>query len=340
MTYRTWSLLLLVLGACSAAPTPRAGNPVLPGWYADPEVARFGDRYWIFPTYSAAFDEQVFFDAFSSPDLVRWEKHPRVLDTTAFAWAYRALWAPCVVAHEDRYYFFFAANDIQTPESPWWRPGADSLGGIGVGVADAPEGPYSDYLGEPLIGAVHHGAQPIDQFVFQDEDGQWYLLYGGWGHCNLVRLRPDFRGLIPWDDGKLARELTPPGYVEGPVLFRRAGWYYLMWSEGNWTDDTYRVAYGRARQLTGPFNPAGVVLATDSAVATGAGHHSILGDTESDEWYIVYHRRPIPSQGRDHRVTCIDRLYFDEEGAILPVRMTHRGVAARPLRPEPASKKD
>ncbi len=66
----------------AAAKNDRAGNPVFPGWYADPEGIIFGNRYWIYPTYSAPFDEQVFMDAFSSPDLVNWTKHSRIIDTT------------------------------------------------------------------------------------------------------------------------------------------------------------------------------------------------------------------------------------------------------------------
>src|SRR5688572_19172820 len=58
-----------------------SGNPVFQGWYADPEGIIFQRHYWIYPTYSAPFDEQVFFDAFSSPDLVHWTKHERILDT-------------------------------------------------------------------------------------------------------------------------------------------------------------------------------------------------------------------------------------------------------------------
>ena len=56
-----------------------SGNPVFPGWYADPEGIVFGDEYWIYPTYSAPYDEQTFMDAFSSKDLVNWTKHPKVL---------------------------------------------------------------------------------------------------------------------------------------------------------------------------------------------------------------------------------------------------------------------
>jgi len=51
-------------------------NPVIGGWYADPEGIKYGDTYWIFPTYSAKYNEQFFFDGFSSKDLVHWQKYP------------------------------------------------------------------------------------------------------------------------------------------------------------------------------------------------------------------------------------------------------------------------
>ena len=138
---------------------PRSGNPVFPGWYADPEGAVFGKRFWIYPTYSAPYNEQVFLDAFSSPDLVNWTKHSHILDTNVVTWAWRAMWAPAMVKNNGKYFLFFAANDIQNNEA---------VGGIGVAVAHKPEGPFKDYLGKPLIDRFHNGAQPIDQFVFHD----------------------------------------------------------------------------------------------------------------------------------------------------------------------------
>jgi hypothetical protein len=59
-----------------------SGNPIFEGWYADPEGIVFGDEYWIYPTYSAGYTDQLHFDAFSSKDLVSWEKHANILDTT------------------------------------------------------------------------------------------------------------------------------------------------------------------------------------------------------------------------------------------------------------------
>ena len=311
-----------------------SGNPIIEGWYADPEGIIFEDTYWIYPTYSATFDDQVFFDAFSSSDLITWQKHPRIIDTSAVTWAKRAMWAPLVVEKEGTYYFFFAANDIQTPESSWWKEGTpQAYGGIGIGVSDHPSGPFRDYLGKPLISEVYNKAQPIDQFVFRGEDEHYYILYGGWGHCNIGQLRDDFTALVPFEDGSLVKEITPEGYVEGPVMFKRKGKYYFMWSEGNWTQSDYRVAYGIGDTPLGPFERIGTVLEQEPALATGAGHHSVMNIPGTDEWYIVYHRRPIPNEGRDHRVTCIDRLYFNADGSLQPVQMTRRGVARRPLKP-------
>jgi beta-xylosidase len=278
--------------------TKWSGNPVFPGWYADPEAIIYGDLYWIYPTFSAEYEKQVHFDCFSSPDLVHWTKHEKILDTAAVKWARRAMWAPGVTEKGGKYYLFFGANDVHEGE----------IGGIGVAVADRPEGPYSDHIGKPLISQIINGAQPIDQFVFRDSDGSYYLIYGGWRHCNVVRLNHSFTGLVPLPDGEMFREMTPEGYVEGPVMFKRNGKYYFMWSEGGWTGPNYRVAYAISDNMFGPWKRIGTVLQQNPDVATGAGHHSVLNIPGTDDWYIVYHRRPLSETSPHHRVTCIDRM--------------------------------
>lgn len=312
-----------VRAASSAAEAPHSGNPIFPGWYADPEAKIFAGEYWIYPTYSAPYDEQTFFDAFSSPDLVHWKKHAHIFGTNEIQWAHRAMWAPAVAENKGRYYFFFAANDIQNNQQ---------VGGLGVAVADQPGGPFKDYLGKPLIDKFHNGAQPIDPFVFHDKDGQFYLIYGGWGHCNICRLKDDFTGVKPFADGTTFKEITPKGYVEGSVMFRRHGKYYFMWSEGGWTGPDYSVAYAMADSPTGPFKRIGKILQQDPKVATGAGHHSVIHVPGTDKYYIVYHRRPLGETDGNHRVTCIDRMEFDAHGFIKPVKITFKGVAPMPLR--------
>jgi len=312
------SLLVSGLLSVLAVQSPRSGNPILEGWYADPEVRVFDQQYWIYPTYSAPYDQQLYLDAFSSTDLVSWTKHPRVLDAVNLKWVRRAVWAPTIVERDGWYYLFFSANDIQNDQQ---------LGGIGVARSRKPEGPFEDYLGKPLVDKFQNGAQPIDPFVFRDGDGSFYLIYGGWRHCNIAKLKPDFTGFVPHADGTTFKEITPEGYVEGSFMFVKDGKYYFMWSEGGWTGPNYAVAYAIGTSPLGPFERAGKILQQDPSVATGAGHHSILHAPKSGKWYIVYHRRPLGETDRNHRVVCIDELKFDDKGGILPVVITKDGVA-------------
>jgi hypothetical protein len=55
-------------------PKKTSGNPIFEGWYADPEAVILNKEYWVFPTFSAKYKDQIFFDAFSSKDLVNWKK--------------------------------------------------------------------------------------------------------------------------------------------------------------------------------------------------------------------------------------------------------------------------
>ena len=317
---------LLVIGTCSQAqkklPAAKSGNPVFPGWYADPEGALFNNQYWIYPTYSAPYGQQVYFDAFSSPDLITWTKHPHITDTSKIKWANRAMWAPSIVKKDGKYFFFFGANDIQSNQEK---------GGIGVAVSDKPEGPFKDYLGKPLVDQFYNGAQPIDQYVFKDANNQYYLIYGGWQHCNIARLNNDFTGFIPFEDGKVFKEITPDGYVEGPIMFIRKGKYYFMWSEGGWTGPDYCVAYAVADSPFGPFKRIGKILQQYPAIATGAGHHSVINVPKTDNWYIIYHRRPLGDKDGNSRVTCIDKMFFDKDGLIKPVIITQEGVGKNSL---------
>ncbi len=231
----------LILGmALLTGGTAAAENPIVPGWYADPEIRIFGDRYWIYPTYSdhgetpdvsqhfndqqqklreqktvrPSYHFQTFFNVFSSPDLVHWTKHSHALDVENIAWAAYAVWAPSAIEKDGKYYLFFGANDIQSD---------DQRGGIGVAVSDRPEGPFKDAIGKPLIDAFHNGAQPIDQFVFRDDDGQHYLYYGGWEHCNVVRLGGGLTSIESFPHRSTYKEITPPRYVLGPVMVEPKG---------------------------------------------------------------------------------------------------------------------
>lgn len=292
-------------------------NPIFSGWYADPEGIIFGDEYWIYPTYSTDFDKQVYMDAFSSKDLVNWTKHERVLTKDNVHWLTHALWAPAVVEKDGKYYFYFGANNILDN---------NRIGGIGVAVASNPAGPFIDALGHPLIGKIVNNAQPIDQFVFRDDDDQYYIYYGGWGHCNVAKLKNNLIELDAFAEGDTLREITPEGYTEGPFMLKRNGKYYFMWSEGNFTGPDYRVAYAISDNPLGPFKREGVILQQDPKIGTGAGHHSVIKGKGKNEYYIIYHRHPLGAKDGNNRVVCIDKLQFSKDGRILPVKMTFKGV--------------
>ncbi|MBQ2459979.1 MAG: family 43 glycosylhydrolase, partial [Bacteroidaceae bacterium] len=107
---------------------------------------------------------------------------------------------------------------------------------------------------------------------------------------------------------------------------------YFMWSEGGWTGPNYCVAYAISDNPFGPFERIGKILEQDETVARGAGHHSVIKVPGRDEYYIVYHRRPLSETDGNSRVTCIDRLEFNEDGTIKPVKMTFEGVKARKIK--------
>lgn len=346
----TWLGGCAVWAACVLSAAAQSNLPLQKqGWYADPEAHVFAGQYWVYPTSSLSEDAampagpfnaeqqrlraghmvhrdymfQTSLDALSSPDLVHWTKHPHVLDVRDVSWAAYAVWAPSAVYRHGKYYLFFAANDIQKKDT--------FSGGIGVAVSDKPGGPFVDALGKPLIGRFENGAQPIDPMVFQDDDGAVYLYYGGQGHCNVARLSDDLSHVIPMQDGTMFREITPEHYTEGPYMLKRKGVYYFMWSEGDWGNGSYGVAYAKSQNPTGPFVRAGKILTTDAKVATGPGHHSVLQIPGTDEWYIVYHRHPLGATGISRRVVAIDRMRFNAAGDIEPVAITAEGVAARTL---------
>ncbi|KAI0596606.1 putative glycosyl hydrolase [Biscogniauxia sp. FL1348] len=297
--------------------TAEAGNPFVSGWYADPDTEIYNDLFWVYPTSSYAYEEQTYLDAFSSPDLIHWTKHPDILTTANVTWATKAVWAPAPIYRNGKYYLYFGANDIQEDEAA-----NGAIGGIGVAVADKPEGPYVDAIGEPLIGDYHNGAQPIDQDVFIDDvDGQAYIYYGGHSHANVAKLNDDMISIGQFDDGTRFKEITPENYVEGSQMIKRDGAYYFMWSEGGWTGPDYSVSYAIADSPLGPFDRRAKILQQDEAVARGSGHHGVIRVPGTDIWYIVYHRRPLSETDGNHRVLAYDRMYFNADGTIAPVQM-------------------
>ncbi|MGI5373670.1 family 43 glycosylhydrolase [Streptomyces sp. CA-251387] len=289
---RTWTVSAFVMR-----------SPVLPGLNADPNIVRFGDTFYLYPT-TDGFEgwSGTQFKAYSSKDLVHWKDHGVILDLGPdVSWADSRAWAPTIAEKDGKYYFYFCAD-----------------ANIGVAVSDSPTGPFKDALGKPLLKAAQFSGQMIDPAVFTHDDGQSYLYWGN-GHAYVAPLNDDMTSI---DTSKVG-DITPSGYNEGTFVIKRKGTYYFMWSENDTRDENYRVAYATGPSPTGPWTKHGVILAKDLSLGIkGPGHHSVVHVPKTDEWYIAYHRFAIPGGDGTHRETTVDKLEFDSDGLIKKVAPT------------------
>ncbi len=294
-------------------------NPVLTGYYADPDVlyAEKTGKYYLYPT-SDGFKSWsgYYFKTFSSDNLKEWKDEGIILDLKKdVSWADRNAWAPCIIEQKDKkgnykyYYYFTAAQKI------------------GVAVADDPTGPFVD-SGQALIASKPEGVkggQEIDPDVFQDPVSGKSYLYWGNGYMAVAELNKDMVSIKK----NTVKVMTPDKtFREGAYVFYRKGLYYFLWSEDDTRSENYRVRYGTSTSPTGPIQiPANnLVLAKDPSKGIyGTGHNSVLQIPGTDEWYIVYHRfnRPdgikMGGAAGFHREVCIDRMEFNEDGSIKQV---------------------
>ncbi|PAZ12511.1 hydrolase [Streptomyces sp. SA15] len=293
---RSWTVRALVMK-----------SPVLPGLNADPNIVRFGDTFYLYPTTDGFPGwSGTQFKAYSSTDLVHWKDHGVILDLGPdVSWADSRAWAPTIAEKDGKYFFYFSAD-----------------ANIGVAVSDSPTGPFKDPLGQPLLKAGQFPGQMIDPGVFTDDDGQSYLYFGN-GRGYVVPLNDDMTSL----DTSKVKDITPSGYNEGSFVIKRKGTYYFMWSENDTRDENYRVAYATGPSPTGPWTKQGVILEKDLSLGIkGPGHHSVVQVPNSDDWYIAYHRFAIPGGDGTHRETTIDKLEFDADGLIKKVVPTLTGI--------------
>lgn len=297
-------------------------NPVLDGFYADPDVlySNKTKKYYIYPT-SDGFDgwSGYYFKTFSSTDLVNWKDEGVILDLKKdVTWANRNAWAPTIaekkVKGDYKYYYYFTAAQK-----------------IGVAVSNLPTGPFVD-SGKPLINFKPEGVkggQEIDPAVFTDPKTGTSYLYWGNGYLAVAELNKDMVSLKASTTKVLQTDKT---FREGTYVFYRKGIYYFLWSEEDTRSENYRVRYGTSSSPTGPIKISenNLILQKDPSKGIyGTGHNSVLQIPGKDEWYMVYHRFSYPDgikmgdAAGYNREVCIDPMYFDEQGNIVPVKPTH-----------------
>ena len=325
------------------------GNP---WWYADPEIHRFGGKFWIYATRSAPYKRQLNLDCFSSDDLINWTKHEAIINEPSIPDAWRSCWAPTVAHKDGHYYLLVGTNDLSLGASASEYSTGD-IGGMYLLRSEKPQGPFTQFMGKnvPLIGDNYFGAQAIDACMFLDDDNTMYLVYGGWTTCLMAKFKDDMTGFVPLGEENWKKHNNPDRNAneynrfmdyfvhltnygsrgaddnlqlgelnynmkflgrneyleEGPIIYKLDGYYYLMYSVGGWTGDTYGLRYAIAKKPMGPYTtiPGRFLQTRYSANARGAGHHSMVYIEENDTWMNSYHRRPIGGGVHD-RYTALD----------------------------------
>lgn len=307
----------LLLGAVSGFArkkhdTPGTGNPVIPGYFADPTIKKFGDTYYMYATTDGSGAGFGPAQVWTSKDFVNWTLMP--MNWPDSHW----IWAPDVIRHTDgRYYYFYCQPCI-----------------IHCGVSETPRGPWKNILGESEAVLVPDrfvtNAITLDGQTFVDDDGSVYLYWGTWGiykgfGCGAGKMTPDLKGFT---ETRLIPNTEAVDFFEAPFVLKRNGIYYFMYSSGSCHDHTYRVQYATSDHPLGPYEYKGCILETnEDGTVHGPGHHSIL--KEGDDYYIVYHRHDNPHSNRGfHRQLCMDKMEFEADGSIRKVIPTHEGVGA------------
>ena len=301
------------------------GNPILPGFHADPEILYSNKtcKYYIYSTTDGKPRWGGYkYYAYSSSDLKVWKNEGVVLDAKSdqISWANGNLWAPAAIEVKQKdgsykYYLYFSA-----------RPNDNGRKQIGVAVSDSPAGPFID-LGQPLLAKNHPGCkgQLIDVDVFMDPVSQKPYLYWGNSFMAGAELEPSMTKI----KDETVAVMTPKGgslkdyaYREAPYVFYRNGLYYFMWSVDDTGAANYHVAYGTAKSPLGPIEVAKdpIVLIQDPQHEIyGTAHNSVIQKPGTDDWYIVYHRINkdyLHFQPGVHREVCIDKMEFNADGTI------------------------
>lgn len=287
------------------------GNPIVTHKFTpDPAALVMGDTLWLFTGHDEGKRNHGMvlkdWSVFSTTDLKNWTEYPTPLKVSDFTW--------------DKTGRAYAAQAINRNGKFYWYISTDGSG-IGVAVSDNPQGPYVDAIGKPLLTnddcfASSHNWTCIDPTVMIDDGGQAWLFWGN-GVCYYVPLKENMIEL----DGEVKKiDFEGLNFTEAPWIHKYNGKYYLSYAEGF----PERIAYAMADNIEGPYIYKGVL--NEIAGNSDTNHHSIV--EFKGQWYFIYHNGGHQPDGSSTtRSSCIDYLYYNEDGTIQPIRMTSKGVS-------------
>ncbi len=315
------STFLLSVTMCAAAqktsPKSVVGNPILPGYYADPSVKKFGDTYYIYATTDGIKLASGAPSVWVSKDFVNWYNYELKLQIPD---GLTNCWAPDVFQGANGKYYYYMGN------CEW---GCNIYGY----VSDSPMGPFVPLNnGQPVIpaGTAKENLPALDAQCLVDDDGSIYSYFGTWctsfGGIGVAKINSKDMYTIE-NTGFIPISQVPKAF-EAAYPVKRNGKYFLMYSSGDCRLSSYAVHYSVGDNPEGPFRPGknNPILATNNdGSIDGPGHHAILN--EADNYYILYHRHDNPhSTNGEFRQVCADKLVFADNEIIEEVVPTHDGI--------------
>ncbi len=318
-------------------------NPVLRGFNPDPSIIRVGDDYYI---ATSTFEWFPGIQIHHSTDLVNWRvlarplQRPSQLDLRGIPDSC-GIWAPCLSHSGDRFYLTYSLVRRYGRTTEYGAQGT-SLRDFHnyVVTSDAIDGEWSD--------PTYLNSSGFDPSLFHDRDGRSWLLNLLWDHRSgrdrfggivIQEYRPDLKTLV--GSPELIFKGTALGFTEGPHLYRRGDWYYLVVAEGG-TGWGHAVSLARSRDLYGPYEacPHGPILSSrerPDLPLQRAGHGDLV-ETKDGQWLMAYLcSRPIPGMARSvlGRETAIQPIDWTSDGWIAPsLPLT---VAENPVSPQAAN---
>jgi hypothetical protein len=306
------SALLLLVNHISAQ------NPIIRDQFtADPSARVFNGRVYVYPSHDIVAKEgkgrpgwfcMEDYHVFSSENLTEWTDHGVIVSQNKVKWVDSttySMWAPDCIQRNGKYYFYFPANSTME------RNGRKMFG-IGVAIADKPEGPF---VPQPESIKDLPG---VDPNVFIDKDGQAYL-YWSLGKIFVAKLKDNMLELA--SEPQEIKDLPEKGLKEGPWMIERNGIYYMTYPHVE--NKIERLEYAIGDNPMGPFKIAGVIM-DESPMNCWTNHHSFI--EYNNQWYLFYHQNAYSPKFDKNRSICIDSLFFNNDGTIRKVIPTLRGV--------------
>ena len=301
---------------------------------ADPSAHMFNGRIYIYPSHDTAtgtkeddlgghFDMRDYhilsMDSVGGPVT----DHGVALDIKNVPWAGRQMWAPDAAFANGKYYLYFPVKNKQ------------DVFQIGVAVSDKPEGPFVAEK-DPI-----KNSYSIDPCVFKDDDGTYYMYFGGiWGGQlqrwnnnkydsslqnrkasdvaslpRMAKLNKDMKSfaegvkeikLLDKNGQLFGEKENDKRFFEAAWVFKYNGKYYFTYSTG----DTHNLCYATGDTPYGPFTYQGILL---NPVEGWTNHHSII--EANGKWWLFYH--DVQLSGKTHlRNVKVTELKFNPDGTI------------------------